>query len=114
MAALVKTLGHTVNQSLSFQPTHVQGWRFEGSDTVVIGSLQKLYRYDGGSVTNVTKTSDATNYSNSPRWQSEQLGTAMMFNNGAQVPQYMLPTGAAFRRLTRMAVRRYNSLSQAL
>jgi hypothetical protein len=94
-----KTLGHTINQSLSFQPTHVQGWRFEGGDTVVIGSLQKLYRYDGGTLTNVTKTSDATNYSNAPRWQSEQLGTAMMFNNGAQVPQYMLPTGSRFADL---------------
>lgn len=94
-----KTLGHSVEQSLSFQPTHAQGWRYEGNDTVVIGSLNKLYRYNGSTVTNVTKTSDATNYSNSPRWQSEQLGTAMMFNNGSDVPQYMLPSGSRFADL---------------
>lgn len=96
---LGKSLGHSVEQSLSFQPTHAHGWIYEGNDTVVIGSLQKLYRYDGSSVTNVTKTSDATNYSNSPRWQSEQIGTAMMFNNGADTPQYMFPTGTRFADL---------------
>lgn len=94
-----KTLGHSVDQSLSFAPTHVQGWAYQGNDTVVIGSLNKLYRYNGGTVTNVTKTSDATNYSNSPRWQSEQLGTAVMFNNGSDTPQYMLPTGVRFADL---------------
>jgi len=94
-----KALGHSVEQSLSFQPTHSHGWVYEGNDTVVIGSLNKLYRYNGSTVTNVTKTSDATNYSNSPRWQSEQLGTAMMFNNGSDVPQYMLPNGTRFADL---------------
>jgi len=94
-----KALGHSVEQSLFFQPTHAQGWVYEGNDTVVIGSLNKLYRYNGSTVTNVTKTSDATNYSNSPRWQSEQLGTAMMFNNGVDTPQYMLPNGTRFADL---------------
>ena len=95
-----KVLGHSQRASVASAPTHVQGWLYEGNDTIVIGSLQKLYRFNGSTVTNVTKTSDATNYSNSPRWQSEQLGTAMMFNNGAQAPQYMLPSGSRFADLT--------------
>lgn len=94
-----KSLGHGIEQSLSFQPTHAHGWVVEGNDTVVIGSLNKLYRYNGTSVTDVTKTSNSTTYSNSSRWQSEQLGTAMMFNNGVNVPQYMLPTGSRFADL---------------
>jgi hypothetical protein len=65
-----KVLGHSQRTSVASAPTHVQGWLYEGNDTIVIGSLQKLYRFDGSAVTNVTKTSDATNYSNSPRWQS--------------------------------------------
>ena len=89
-----KALGYSQRTSVPVAPTHIQGWLYEGNDTIVIGGLQKLYRFDGATVTNVTKTSDSTNYSNSPRWQSEQLGTAMMFNNGAQAPQYMLPNGS--------------------
>jgi hypothetical protein len=65
----------------------------------VIGSLNKLFRFDGTTVTNVTKTSDITNYSNSPRWQGAQLGTAMMMNNGSEAPQYMLPSGSRFADL---------------
>jgi len=96
---LGKAMGHTVKTNTPVAPTHVQGWLSEGNNTLVVGSLQKLYRYDGSSLTNVTKTSDATNYSNSPRWQSEQLGVAMMFNNAAQPPQYMLPSGSRFADL---------------
>ena len=94
-----KALGHSVRESLSFQPTHVEGWLYSGSNTLVIGSLNKLYRFDGTTVTNVTKTSDATNYSNSPRWQGAQLGTAMLMNNGAEAPQYMLPSQTRFSDL---------------
>ncbi len=94
-----KALGHSVRESLSFQPTHVQGWLYSGNNTLVIGSLNKLYRFDGTTVTNVTKTSNNTNYSNSPRWQGAQLGTAMMMNNGAEAPQYMLPNGSRFADL---------------
>jgi len=96
---LGKCLGHSIKTNTSTAPTHVQGWLYGGSNTLVIGSLQKLYRFDGSNITNVTKTSDATNYSNSPRWQSEQLGVAVMFNNGAQAPQYMLPAGSRFADL---------------
>ena len=94
-----KSLGHTVKTELSESPTHAQGWLLPGNNTLVIGSLNNLYRYDGSLVTNVTKDSDATTYSNSTRWQSEQLGTAIMFNNGAQTPQYMLPSGQRFADL---------------
>ncbi len=94
-----KALGHSVRESLSFSPTAVEGWLYGGNNTLVIGSLNKLYRFDGTTVTNVTKTSDGTNYSNSPRWQGAQLGTAMLMNNGAQAPQYMLPSGSRFADL---------------
>lgn len=96
---LGKALGYSARENLSFQPTHVQGWLYQGNNTLVIGSLNKLYRYDGTSVANVTKVSDATNYSNSERWQSEQIGTAVIFNNGAETPQYMLPHQARFQDL---------------
>jgi hypothetical protein len=94
-----KALGHSVRESLSFSPTAVQGWLYGGNNTLVIGSLNKLYRFDGTTVSNVTKTSDATNYSNSPRWQSAQLGTSLMMNNGSEPPQYMLPSGTRFADL---------------
>lgn len=94
-----KALGHSVRESLTFSPTGVQGWLYGGNNSLVIGSLNKLYRFNGTTLTNVTKTSDVTNYSNSPRWQSAQLGTAMLMNNGADAPQYMLPTGTRFADL---------------
>lgn len=96
---LGKTRGYSVREDLTFQPTHVQGWLYSGNNTLIIGSLNKLYRYNGTTVTNVTKTSDATNYSNSPRWQGEQIGTALLMNNGSQTPQYMLPTDTRFSDL---------------
>ena len=96
---LGKALGYLERVTVASAPTHVQGWLYNGNNTIVVGTLQKLYRYDGSNFTNVTKTSDSTNYSNSARWQSEQLGTAMMFNNGAETPQYMLPSGSRFADL---------------
>jgi hypothetical protein len=95
-----KALGHSVRASTTAAPTHVQGWVYSGNNTVVIGTLNKIYRYDGSSETNVTKTSDSTNYSNSDRWQSEQIGTAIMMNNGSDVPQFMQPTQNRFQDLT--------------
>ena len=94
-----KALGHTLTTALTVAPTHIQGWRYSGNNTLVIGTLNNIYRYNGSAVTNVTKTSNSTNYSNSPRWQSEQLGLAMMFNNGADTPQFMYPTGSRFADL---------------
>ena len=72
---LGKALGHSVRQALTDAPTHVQGWLYQGNNTLVVGALNKIYRFNGSAVANVTKTSDATNYSNSPRWQSAQLGS---------------------------------------
>jgi hypothetical protein len=95
-----KTLGHSVRLTTSVTPTHVQGWNYSSNNTFIIGTLNKIFRYDGTNETNVTKTSDATNYTNSPRWQSEQLGTAIMMNNGSDVPQFMQPTGTRFADLT--------------
>jgi len=95
-----KALGHSVRASTTAAPTHVQGWVYSGNNTVVIGTLNKIYRYNGSSETNVTKTSDSTNYSNSDRWQSEQIGTAIMMNNGSDVPQFMQPTQNRFQDLT--------------
>lgn len=94
-----KALGHITRTTVPSYPTHVQGWLYQGNNTLIVGTLQKLYRYDGSNLTNVTKTSDSTNYSNSPRWQSEQLGTVIMCNNGAQTPQYMYPNGTRFADL---------------
>lgn len=96
---LGKAMGFFNRENLSFQPTHVQGWLYSGNNTLVVGSLNKLYRYNGSTLSNVTKTSDATNYSNSPRWQGVQIGTAMLMNNGSDVPQYMLPSGSRFADL---------------
>ena len=89
-----KSMGYTDLVSTPSNPTDVHGWLSEGNNTLVIGTLNKLYRYNGATVTNITKTSDATNYSNSERWQSEQLGTALMFNNGSETPQYMYPANS--------------------
>ena len=94
-----KALGHSVRESLSFAPTHASGWLFGGNNTLVMGSLNKLYRFNGATVSNATKTSDTTNYSNSPRWQSAQLGTAFLMNNGSEAPQYMVPSGTRFADL---------------
>lgn len=96
---LGKAMGYRVREDLGFQPTHVQGWLYSGNNSLVVGSLNKLYRYNGSTVTNVTKTSDTTNYANSPRWQGVQIGTAMLMNNGSETPQYMLPSGSRFADL---------------
>lgn len=96
---LSKTPGYSVREDLTFQPTAVQGWLYQGNNSLVIGSLNKLYRYNGSTITNVTKTSDTHNYANSPRWQGEQIGTALLMNNGSEAPQYMLPNGTRFTDL---------------
>ncbi len=91
-----KALGYSNRQGLAFQPTHVQGWLYQGNNTLVIGGNTSIHRFDGTTVSDVSKVGG---YSNSPRWQSAQIGTAVVMNNGAEVPQYMLPTGSAFADL---------------
>jgi hypothetical protein len=93
---LGKALGYTTVTAVPAAPTGISGWFYSGNNTLVLGTNSKLYRYDGSTVTNVTKTSDATNYSNTSRWQGVQIGTAMMMNNGVEPPQYMYPTGSRF------------------
>ena len=95
-----KSFGHSLKFSTTYAPTHIEGWMAQDSNTLIVGSLNKIFRYDGANETNVSKTSDAFNYTNSPRWQSAQLGTAMMMNNGSDVPQFMQPDQSRFQDLT--------------
>ena len=95
-----KALGHTAVTALAFQPTHVAAWVVDGNDSVVLGSNNRLYRYAGSTVAEVTAAPyTAAGYSNSPRWQTAQTGTNFIANNGADIPQYMTPTGTAFANL---------------
>jgi hypothetical protein len=114
---LGKAKGYVSEQSMqTHPPTHVQAWAADGNSSIVVGTQTKLFKYDGQSLTNLTKTSDATNYSNSSRWQSEQIGTGLMFNNGSDVPQYISPTDTRFAdipnwpsTLTTKCIKPYNS-----
>jgi hypothetical protein len=96
---LGKSLGYVAATTVAAAATHVQSWLFTGNNTLIVGTLNKIYRFDGSSITNVTKTSDATNYSNSARWQSAQIGVAVLMNNGSQTPQFMYPAGTRFADL---------------
>lgn len=91
-----KTLGHVEAASLSFQPTHVAGWFVDGNNTILIGSNNNLYRYDGSTVTDVTAAAYTSGYANSPAWQSAQIGTGFLANNGSDKPQYMAATDTKF------------------
>jgi len=73
----------------SKQLTGIKGWMADGDSTLIVGSLNKLYRWDGSTFDDVTRT--ASDYTNSPKWQVEQMGLGMLANNGANVPQYMEP-----------------------
>tara|TARA_B110000879_G_scaffold24442_1_gene32492 strand:+ start:668 stop:2227 length:1560 start_codon:yes stop_codon:yes gene_type:complete len=95
-----KSLGHSERISTSYAPTHIQGWMAQTTNTVIVGTLNKIYRFNGTTLTNVSKTSDTFDYTNSPRWQSAQLGTAVMMNNGSDVPQFMQPDATRFLDLT--------------
>jgi len=94
-----KSFGHSSSTTVATAPTHLVGWRYPGNNTLIVGALNKIYRYNGASISNVTKTSDATNYGNSERWQSAFLGSALLMNNGVGTPQYMQPNGTRFADL---------------
>jgi hypothetical protein len=94
-----KSLGHVSVASLGFAPTHVAGWFVDGANSVILGANNALHRYDGTTTTNVTATAYTGGYSNSPRWQSNQIGTGFLANNGSDRPQYMGPGGARFADL---------------
>ena len=92
-----KALGYVNAASLGFQPTHVAPWMAAGSNSVIIGSNTRLYRYDGNAVTEVTAAPYSTSgYSNSPHWQTSQIGYGFIANNGAEKPQYFSPDALAF------------------
>ena len=94
-----KSLGYTSYTTPTEAPTHIQSWSVSGGPSLVYGSLTKLFKFDGSNHTNVSKTSDTFQYSSSARWQSVQVGQGLVFNNGSEPPQYLLPSGSRFADL---------------
>ncbi|QDP52901.1 MAG: hypothetical protein Unbinned4512contig1001_39 [Prokaryotic dsDNA virus sp.] len=83
-----KSLGETdVGITIPTKPVAVAGFFDAGANNIFIGARNDIYRYNGSSVTTVTRSAGA--YSNSTRWQTEQIGSGMIFNNGSDVPQYI-------------------------
>lgn len=82
--------------SRSVQPTHVAGWAAEGTDKLIIGTEDKLLQLTSGGLTDVTSAAYPSGYSNSPRWQMQQIGTGFLANNGSDKPQYMSAAGTEF------------------
>ena len=82
--------------------TGVKGWVAGGDSTLIVGAINRLYRWDGSNFDDVTREDAQNNktlYTNSPRWQMEQMGLGMLANNGANVPQYMEPDYSCFENL---------------
>lgn len=96
---LGKALGYVDVASVANAPTHVAGWFVDGNNSVVIGTLNRLYRFNGTTVSDVTATAYTSGYANSPRWQSSQIGTGFLANNGSDVPQYMAASGTNFANI---------------
>lgn len=112
-----KALGYTIEKYMgeSVQPVHVQAF-FSSANAVVFGTTTQLYRYDGveqigddgitftNPITNITRLDATTqpdaivyeNYSASQRWQSSQIGSGLIFNNGSEKPQYLADTSSNF------------------
>lgn len=108
---LGKSLGYVNVASVAAAPTHVAGWLVDGSNSVVIGTANDLYRFNGSSVAKVTAAAYASGYANSPRWQSAQIGTGFLANNGSDKPQYMTAADSLFSDLPNWpAAVRTNSL----
>lgn len=98
------TLGYTLetDQTAVGSLTGVKGWMAGGNSTLVVGGQNSLYRWDGTTFSDVTREDGSGNkvsYTNSPRWQSEQVGVGMLCNNGADTPQYMDPSDTEFQNL---------------
>ena len=86
--AIGKTLGHTdVGITIPNAPVTVAGFLKTGSNNLFIGSRNNIYRFNGSSVTTV-----GTGYSNTSMWQTEQIGSGIIFNNSSDVPQYINTT----------------------
>lgn len=86
----------TDGASRSAKPTHVAGWSTEGTDKLIIGTEDKLVQLTSSGITDVTSAAYPTGYSNSPRWQMQQIGTGFLANNGSDKPQYISATDTSF------------------
>lgn len=91
-----KALGYTQVSSLAFQPNHVAGWFVDGANTLIIGSNNRLYRYNGTSVTDVTASAYTSGYNNTQHWMTNQIGTGFIANNMSNKPQYMAASDVRF------------------
>lgn len=91
-----KSRGYVEASALAFQPTHVAAWFVDGSDSVIIGANNALYRYTGSAPADVTASAYVSGYTNSPEWQMDQIGAGFLANNGSDKPQYMGPNDTRF------------------
>lgn len=97
---LGKALGYVNIASVPNPPTHVAGWFVDGANAVIVGSTNNLYKFNGTTVTDVTASAYTGGYANSPRWQTSQIGTGFLANNGSDKPQYIAPSASKFTNLT--------------
>ena len=83
-----KTLGH-VDEGITIpnKPVSIAGYFKSGYNSIIIGTANKLYNYNGTTVRDVTGSSGT--YSNTIRWQTVQMGSGIVFNNGADTPKYI-------------------------
>ena len=86
-----KTLGH-VDEGITIpnKPVAVTGYFNTGFNNIFIGTRNNIYRFNGTTVSDVTGSSGT--YSNTSRWQIEQMGSGLFFNNGSDVPKYINQT----------------------
>lgn len=83
-----KTLGYQdVGITIPNKPVAVSGFISGGYNSIIIGTANKIYNYNGASVSDVTGSSGT--YTNTDRWQVEQMGSGVIFNNGSDVPKYI-------------------------
>jgi hypothetical protein len=96
---LGKSLGYVDVVSVASAPTHVAPWFVDGANSIIVGTNNNLYRYTGTATVDVTASAYTGGYSNSPRWQTNQVGAGFLANNGADKPQYMAPADTRFADL---------------
>ena len=82
-----KASGFTdVGITIPFKPVALSGFLSGGYNSIIIGSANKIYNYNGVTVADVTGATGT--YTNTDRWQIEQMGSGIVFNNGSDVPKY--------------------------
>lgn len=89
---LGKTLGQTDVIAIPTKPVTVESYFNTGANNIFIGARNKIYRYNGTAVSDVTRTTDGATYSNTSKWQGEQIGSGFIFNNSADAPQFITKT----------------------